>query len=117
MMFAADHSCKCCVKVGISDYGQYGWYSIGSRYVDGGHVIFRGSLDGQNHVIKNFTSTYRPSNNPLPAGIDPGRYAKEPMVYLVMRSAPLSKTSGSIGCWGYKDFVAQGQGMILLEAS
>jgi len=54
-------------NTGISDYGDYGWYSIGSKFVDGGQVIFRGSLDGQNHVIKNFTiAGYR--SNSLPNG-------------------------------------------------
>jgi hypothetical protein len=61
---------------GISDYKDYGWYSIGATYVNGGHVIFRGSLDGQNHVIKNFTSIYRPNSAPLPNGIDAGRNGK-----------------------------------------
>jgi hypothetical protein len=61
---------------GISDYKDYGWYSIGATYVNGGHVIFRGSLDGQNHVIKNLTSIYRPNSAPLPAGIDAGRNGK-----------------------------------------
>ena len=49
-------------SVGISDYATYGWYSIGATYVNGGHVIFRGSLDGQNHVISNLTTSYRGSN-------------------------------------------------------
>jgi len=61
---------------GISDYKDYGWYSIGATYVNGGHVIFRGSVDGQNHVIKNLTSIYRPNSAPLPAGIDAGRNGK-----------------------------------------
>jgi hypothetical protein len=59
---------------GLSDYATYGWYSIGSSYVNGGHVIFRGSLDGQNHVIRNLTSSYRGSD--IPAGIDPGHNGK-----------------------------------------
>src|SRR5688572_29758484 len=62
-------------SMGISDYATYGWYSIGSFYVNGGHVIFRGSLDGQNHVIRNFTSSYR-GDNTNPTGIDPGHYGK-----------------------------------------
>jgi hypothetical protein len=62
-------------SIGISDYAQYGWYSIGSFYVDGGHVIFRGSLDGNNHVIKNLTSSYRKENE-NPADIDPGHRFK-----------------------------------------
>ena len=62
------------VTTGISDYRDYGWFSIGSRYVDGGHVSFRGTLDGQNHVIKNFTSLYRGNN--LPNGIDAGHNGK-----------------------------------------
>src|SRR5688572_20787550 len=62
-------------SMGIADYATYGWYSIGSFYVDGGHVIFRGSLDGQNHVVKNLTSSYRGSNV-NPPGIDPGHFAK-----------------------------------------
>ena len=61
---------------GISDYKDYGWYSIGATYVNGGHVIFRGSLDGQNHVIKNFTSIYRPNSAPLPNGVDAGHNGK-----------------------------------------
>jgi len=98
-------------SVGISDYSQYGWYSIGSRYVDGGHVIFRGSLDGQNHVIKNFTSAYRPSSNPLPAGIDPGRYAKgTDGVFGYAISATFKNIGIQLAAGGIKDFVAQGQG-------
>ena len=62
-------------STGISDYATYGWFSIGTSYVNGGHVIFRGSLDGQNHVIKNFTTSYRGSNG-NPAGIDPGHNGK-----------------------------------------
>lgn len=61
-------------SVGISDYRDYGWYSIGTKYVDGGHVIFRGSLDGQDHVIKNLTCLYR--DNSQPTGIDAGHNAK-----------------------------------------
>jgi len=60
---------------GISDYAGHGWFSIGATYVNGGHVIFRGSLDGQNHTIKNFVSIYR-GNNPNPDGIDPARNGK-----------------------------------------
>lgn len=63
-------------SVGISDYSQYGWYSVGSKYVNGGNIVFRGSLDGQNHVIKNFSTKVRPGSIP-PAGIDPGRNGKE----------------------------------------
>jgi hypothetical protein len=59
---------------GISDYTTYGWFSIGTSYVNGGHVIFRGSLDGQNHIVKNFTMIYR-GNNP-PPGIDAGHVGK-----------------------------------------
>jgi hypothetical protein len=59
---------------GISDYKDYGWYSIGARYVNGGHVIFRGTLDGQNHIIKNFAASYRGTN--IPAGIDAGHNGK-----------------------------------------
>lgn len=62
-------------SVGISDYATYGWYSIGAFYVDGGHVIFRGSLDGQNHVIKNLTSSFRKEGD-NPAGIDDGHRHK-----------------------------------------
>ncbi len=62
-------------SVGISDYATYGWFSIGTAYVNGGHVIFRGTLDGQNHMIRNFTSSYRGSNG-NPAGIDAGRNGK-----------------------------------------
>ncbi|HEX6181742.1 MAG TPA: GLUG motif-containing protein [Chitinophagaceae bacterium] len=61
---------------GISDYKDHGWYSIGSRYVNGGNVIFRGTLDGQNHVIKNYTTKYRSIGDPLPAGIDAGHDGK-----------------------------------------
>ncbi|AEW00027.1 hypothetical protein A4D02_29180 [Niastella koreensis] len=61
-------------SVGIADYKDYGWYSIGTRYVNGGHVIFRGSLDGQNHVIKNLTCLYR--DNSQPTGIDAGHNGK-----------------------------------------
>src|SRR4029078_5308437 len=62
-------------STGISDYPNYGWYSIGTAYVDGGHVIFRGTLDGQNHMIRNFTISYRGGNG-NPAGIDPGHNGK-----------------------------------------
>lgn len=55
---------------GISDYDGYGWYAIGSHYVNGGHIVFRGSLDGQNHLIKNLSITYRGSGLATPAGID-----------------------------------------------
>ena len=55
---------------GISDYGSYGWYSIGSRYVNGGHIVFRGSIDGQNHLIKNLNIAYRDGGVPMPDGID-----------------------------------------------
>jgi hypothetical protein len=61
-------------SVGISDYKNYGWYSIGARYVDNGHVAFRGTFDGQNHVIKNLTSFYRDVTPPT--GIDAGHNAK-----------------------------------------
>jgi len=61
-------------SVGISDYKDYGWFSIGSTYVNGGNVVFKGSLDGQNHVIKNYTTNYRSTANPV--GIDPGRNGK-----------------------------------------
>ena len=60
-------------KTGISDYGTKGWYSIGSTFVNGGNVVFRGTLDGQNHVIRNFTSSYRTQ---LPDGIDANRNGK-----------------------------------------
>jgi hypothetical protein len=62
-------------SIGISDYASYGWYSIGSSYVNGGNVIFRGSFDGQNHMISNLTISYRGSNG-NPDGIDPGRNGK-----------------------------------------
>jgi len=62
-------------SVGISDYADHGWFSIGATYVNGGNVIFRGSLDGQNHIIKNYSTNYRPSGD-HPAGIDPERYGK-----------------------------------------
>ena len=61
---------------GISDYADHGWYSIGSRYVNGGHIIFRGTLDGQNHVIKNYATLYRSAGDPLPDGIDAGHNGK-----------------------------------------
>ena len=63
-------------SVGISDYAAHGWFSIGSTYVNGGNVVFRGSLDGQNHVIKNYTANYRPSGEPNPTGIDEGKNGK-----------------------------------------
>lgn len=62
-------------SVGISDYAFFGWYSIGSTYVDGGHVIFRGNLDGKNHVIRNYTASYRTGNS-IPTGIDAGHNGK-----------------------------------------
>jgi hypothetical protein len=62
-------------SVGISDYATYGWYSIGTSYVNGGHVIFRGTVDGQNHAIRNFTCSYRGSSG-HPTGIDPGHDGK-----------------------------------------
>jgi len=61
--------------VGISDYATYGWYSIGTAYVNGGHVIFRGSLDGQNHTIKNLRSIFREGLD-QPQGIDAGHNGK-----------------------------------------
>ncbi len=98
-------------SVGISDYAQYGWYSIGSRYVNGAHVIFRGSLDGQNHIIKNFTSAYRPSSNPQPVGIDPGRNGKgTDGVFGYAISATFKNIGIQLGASGIKDFVAQGEG-------
>jgi len=60
-------------SVGINDYSTNGWFSIGSFYVNGGPVIFRGSLDGQNHLIKNLTSSYRAG---MPTGIDAGHNGK-----------------------------------------
>ena len=97
-------------SVGISDYGQYGWYSIGSRYVNGAHVIFRGSLDGQNHVIKNFTSSYRPSSNPQPTGIDPGRNGKNTDgVFGYAISATFKNIGIQLSASGIKDFIAQGE--------
>ncbi|MBO9203912.1 MULTISPECIES: DUF5018 domain-containing protein [Niastella] len=61
-------------STGISDYEDYGWYSIGTKYVDGGPVVFRGSLDGQNHVIKGLTCLFR--DNTQPTGIDAGHRYK-----------------------------------------
>jgi hypothetical protein len=61
--------------VGISDYKDFGWFSIGTRYVNGGHVVFRGMLDGQNHLIKNFTTAFR-TNDSRPDGIDPNNNGK-----------------------------------------
>src|SRR6187399_2326876 len=97
-------------SVGISDYSQYGWFSIGSRYVNGAHVIFRGSLDGQNHVIKNFTSSYRPGGNPPPAGIDPGRNGKgTDGVFGYAISATFKNIGIQLSANGIKDFVAEGE--------
>ena len=97
-------------NVGISDYNQYGWYSIGSRYVNGAHVIFRGSLDGQNHVIKNFTSSYRPSGNPPPAGIDQGRNGKgTDGVFGNAIGATFKNIGIQLATSGIKDFVAEGE--------
>ena len=56
----------------ISDYGSYGWYSIGSQYVNGGNVIFRGVFNGQNHTISNLSIGYRGQTNSQPNGIDSG---------------------------------------------
>ena len=67
------NSANAAEKTGISDYSTKGWYSIGSNFVNGGNVVFRGALDGQNHVIKNFTSSFRTT---LPDGIDAGRNGK-----------------------------------------
>lgn len=58
------------VTTGISDYDSYGWYSIGSHYVNGGNIVFRGSLDGQNHVIKNLSIAFRDAAGGLPSGMD-----------------------------------------------
>jgi len=97
-------------SVGISDYKDFGWYSIGSRYVNGGHVIFRGTLDGQNHVIKNFTSAYRPSSNPLPAGIDPGRNGKgTDGLFGYAISATFKNLGIQLAANGIKDFVGEGE--------
>lgn len=57
-------------STGIDDYGTYGWYSVGSHYVNGGNIIFRGSLDGQNHLIKNLSIGYRNSSLTTPADLD-----------------------------------------------
>ena len=81
-------------NVGISDYATYGWFSIGAPYVNGGHVIFRGSLDGQNHVINNLTTSYRGSNVILLVLI-PGTTEKVRMDCLDMQFMQLSKTSVS----------------------
>ena len=97
-------------SVGISDYSQYGWFSIGSRYVNGAHVIFRGSLDGQNHVIKNFTSSYRPSSNPQPTGIDPGRNGKSTDgLFGNAINATFKNIGIQLSAAGIKDFVAEGE--------
>lgn len=61
---------------GISDYQNYGWYSIGATYVNGGNVEFRGTLDGQSHLIKNLTMNSRPEGNPPPVNIGPGHEGK-----------------------------------------
>jgi hypothetical protein len=83
-------------SVGISDYSQYGWYSIGSRYVNGAHVIFRGSLDGQNHVIKNFTSSLQTRRNPPPTGIRSGTlWKRNRWCIRLCHQRYFSKTSGS----------------------
>jgi hypothetical protein len=55
---------------GIADYSTNGWYCIGSQYVNGGNIIFRGSLDGQNHSITNLSIAYRSSSLSIPAGLD-----------------------------------------------
>jgi hypothetical protein len=57
-------------STGIADYATNGWYSIGSQYVNGGSIIFRGSLDGQNHLIKNLNIAYRTSSSSIPNGLD-----------------------------------------------
>jgi hypothetical protein len=57
-------------NTGIGDYSTNGWYSIGSHYVNGGNIIFQGSLDGQNHVIKNLAIAFRGDSQPFPDGID-----------------------------------------------
>lgn len=56
--------------VGIDDYNAYGWYSIGGHYVNGGNIAFRGSVDGQNHVIKNLSIAFREDAHVQPDGID-----------------------------------------------
>jgi hypothetical protein len=56
--------------VGVDDYNAYGWYSIGAHYVDHGNIVFRGSIDGQNHVIKNLSIAFREDAHPQPNGID-----------------------------------------------
>ena len=63
---------------------------LDATYVNGGHVIFRGSLDGQNHVIKNFTSIYQ-SQQQLHCQqvLTPVAMEKVLMAYLVMRSMQL----------------------------
>ncbi|MCU7547889.1 hypothetical protein OCK74_02130 [Chitinophagaceae bacterium LB-8] len=61
---------------GISDYKYNGWYSIGATYVNGGKVAFRGTLDGQNHIIKNFATINRPDGVPPPDGFVPGKNGK-----------------------------------------
>jgi hypothetical protein len=95
--------------VGISDYKDYGWYSIGTRYVNGGNVIFRGSLDGQNHVIKNLASNYRGNN--LPNGIDAGHNGKDGDGLFGNAVAATFKNIGiQLAAAGMNDFTVGGDG-------
>lgn len=71
-----DLSAAAATNLGISDYRDHGWYSIGSSYVDGGAVVFRGMLDGQGHVVKNLTMINRPDGTLPPANIDAGHNGK-----------------------------------------
>jgi hypothetical protein len=57
-------------STGIADYDTYGWYCIGSHYVNKGNIVFRGSLDGQNHLVKNLSIAYRSGSLSTPDGID-----------------------------------------------
>ena len=96
-------------SVGISDYKDYGWYSIGCMYVNGGHVIFTGSLDGQNHVIKNFAAIYRSNINP--AGIDAGHNGKNcDGLFGFINHATLKNIGIQLSSVGINDMTQTGDG-------
>ena len=96
-------------SVGISDYATHGWFSIGSTYVNGGNVEFRGTLDGQNHMIKNFTANYR-GTDPNPDGIDPGRNGKgSDGIFGFANHATFKNIGIQLSTAGINDF-SQGEG-------
>jgi len=98
------------IITGISDYNDHGWYSIGSTYVNGGHVTFRGSLDGQNHVIKNFTTVYRPGVS-QPNGIDVGRNGKSTDgLFGKVTGATFKNIGIQLSTAGINDFDANNEG-------